>query len=177
MAVGARFLMLTIVSVAAVVAIAWLTFWAFNPAAQGRRSCALCTVTGTCDATLAGGDAEGACGCPQGDGHGCFTGAFTCPPGFTLWADNTLTGTCHQTTAPPSTAWITNAACTSTATAATCAARGPNDCCCVVSTGGPPLCAPAAPGVPPLTCQHLSLNKDNWHLDAVPMGLCQVSPA
>lgn len=177
MAVGARLVMLVIVSTAAVVAIAWLTLWAFNPAGQGRRSCALCRVRGNC-AVVQAKDPDGACCCPQADADGCFTGAFSCPPGFVCWADGSATGTCHAPTssAEDFSAWKGCRANNNDATA--CAARDSNDCCCVTGRGGSAtsnatVCgARASPGAPDMACMHVSAEAINQ--DAVPMGVCQV---
>lgn len=173
MAVTARLLMLTIVSTAAIVAIAWLTLFAFNPAVQGRKSCALCRVKGDC-AKQQGANAEGACCCPQADANGCFTGAFACPPGFTCWADGSLTGTCHDSTNKDK-SFADWQGCRAPDNERDCSALDSNDCCCVMGKGGPTatnstICA--TPTAPPLNCMHVS--SAVTQLDAVPMGVCQV---
>ena len=167
MAIGARFLMLIIVSTAAMVTIAWLTFYAFNPYSQGRRSCALCRVQGTC-ALMTATNPEGACCCPQADSNGCFTGAFTCPPAYTCWADKTSTGTCHKTSETPDPLWSINPSCIGD-NETKCKSLDTNDCCCSTD-GNKSVCNKS--NVTDLTCVNNSLASKL--LDAVPMGICQL---
>jgi len=182
MAIGARFVMLVIVSTAAIVAIAWMTFWAFNPAAQGRKSCALCRAKDAkaCMARITepGRSPDGACCCPQADANGCFTGTFACPPGFVCWADDSHSGTCRPPSGPDSKSWSQAQGCHSYVSPETCSSNESNDCCCIIDQSNPnqpndtKCVAAPTPGAPDLAC--FTSSSVASYLDAVPMGLCQM---
>jgi hypothetical protein len=159
---GPQLLMLLVVSVAAVLAVAYVTLWAFKESGGASRSCALCRVEQPCFAEAFPEKADGACCCPQKDGDGCFTGTFGCPKGYTCYYDNTATGTCHNDADKYQTEWLTNGKCN--AETAPCDVSAINSCCCM---GGGPLggkCKEDGPS----TC----VQGYQSRLAAVPMGYC-----